>query len=565
MLGWRTVCPHCGLPGLRVALLLGVVMLSGCSTYGERQEAAVRAVERGDYELAESRFDESLKDSERDYLLYLLEVGMVRHLAGDYEGSNALLEQADQLRDTLTFRSGGARFAELMTSPASGPYRGAGYEYAYVNYFKALNYLALARETGDPQWLDAARVEARRLEIILNEFAADEGDYLELATQEEDSAGAFLRILRQLRGDYLDRDQLIYRDDAWGRFLTGITYENLGEWDSARIAYQQSALAYEQGYAEQYDLGGEPARQAWTAVVRMMRTGGGWADEWPRLVDRKQLDEEETRPLAADESLLLVVEHAGRVPPIGELNLLLHRQPEAQSLMLRPLISREGRAGQEQLVWFTLNYADHGIGDLLLRYQAGGALQVLDNPLRSKQVYIGPLWDLAQESGLLEGIGPVGVRVSVPWYPPAGPPPPESRLVTASEASRPLLTMADPEQIKRQERLRLAQDEMTAALLRETVRNTTSAAVSGAVSEHGNQDLGLILGLLGRAATTATARAETRHWATMPRRARMAMVRVPAETQTVRLEQRGRVQWEEEVSPRPRQVNLYLVRTFAQR
>lgn len=547
--------------------LLICLTLAACATYGEQQAAALRAVERGDYELAENRFTETLQARDRDHLLYLLEVGMVRHLAGDYEGSNALLEQADQLRDTLSVRSRGEQFAEFMTSPAQGPYRGTGYEFAYVNYFKALNYLALAQETGEVRWLEAARVESRRLEIILNEFAADEGDYLEQSTREDDSASAFLRILRQLRGDYLDRDQLIYRDDAWGRFLTGVAYENQGEWDNARISYQQAAVAYESGYAEQYDLGSEPARQAWTSVVRMMRTGGGWEDEWPRLVDDKQLDVEETRPLTADEALLLVVEHAGRVPPIGELNMILHQQPQAESLMLRPLISREGEAGREQLAWFTLLYADHGVGDLLLRYQAGGALQVLDNPLTSKQVYLGPLWELAEESGMLAGIGSVGVRVSVPWYPPAGPAPPPSRLHVGAGAQpqRELVTMADPEQIKRQERLRLARDEMTAALLRETVRNTTGAAVSGAVSEHANQEMGILIGLLGRLATTATARAETRHWATMPRRARMALVRVPAEAQTVRLEQRGRPQWEEEISPQPRQVNVYLVRSFGQR
>lgn len=553
---------HCG----KHCLWLVLLGLSACSTYGDRQAEAIRAVERGDYETAEARFTETLQERDRDYLLYLLEVGMVRHLAGDYQGSNALLQQADELRDTLPWRSGAERFGEFMTSPAQGPYRGAGYEYAYVNYFKALNFLAMAQETGDPRWLDAARVESRRLEIILNEFAADEGDYLEQATQEDDTASAFLRILRQLRGQYLDPEDLIYRDDAWGRFLTGVTYENLGEWDSARVAYQQAARAYELGYAEQYDLGPEPARLAWASVVRMMRTGGGWADEWPQLVEEHELDTAEIQPLAADESLLLVLEHAGRVPPIGEMNMILHRQPEAESLMLRPLVSREGEEGAQQLAWFTLHYADHGLGDLLLRYQAGGVLQVLDNPLHSKQVYLGPLWEVAQEVGLLDGIGPVGVRVSVPWYPPAGPEPAASRLHLGDDRQPVRLTvMADPEQIKRQERLRVAQDEMMAALLRETVRNTTSSAVSGAVSNHADEGLGLLINLLGRAATTATARAETRHWATMPRRARMALVRVQAEPQTLRLEQAGRTQWTREIDPVPRQVNLYLVRTFEQR
>ncbi|MEX1057969.1 MAG: hypothetical protein WED11_09565, partial [Natronospirillum sp.] len=416
--------------------------LSGCATYSERQAAALQAVEQGDYAAAEAHFTEALRP--RDALLYDLEVGMVRHLAGDYEGSNALLQHADEQRDALSVGGYAQQFSEFMTSPAQSVYRGAGYEYAYVNYFKALNFLAMAQSSGDSRWLDAARVEARRLDIILNEFSADAGDYLEQATASDTTADNFLQILRAFRGEYLDPADLVYRDDAWARFLTGVTYENLGEWDNARIAYQQAAQIYDLGYAEQYNLGSEPARMAWTAAVRMMRTGGGWQDEWPRLVDEQGLLEADTRPLSADEGVLLLVEHVDRVPPIGELNLFLHQQPEAQSLMLRPIISREGEEGLAQLAWFMVHYADHGIGDLLLRYRSGGVYQVLDDPLRSKQIFLGPLWDLAEESGFLAAIGPVGVRVSVPWYPPAGDPPSPSRFYWGGDgAGQRLFAVAD--------------------------------------------------------------------------------------------------------------------------
>lgn len=539
-----------------------VLMLAGCATYAERQSTALEAVEQGDYARAESEFSDALADRERDILLYHLEIGMVRHLAGDYEGSNAVLQWADDARDHLTYGGYGAQVGAFLTSPALGLYRGMSYEFAYVNYLKALNYLALAQQDNDPRWLDAARVESRRLEIILNEFAADEGDYLERATAEDDTASAFLRLLRQLRGQYLDPEDLIYRDDAWARFLNGVIYENLREWDNARIAYQQAAMAYEQGFAEQYRLGDEATRLAWTSVVRMMRTGGGWSDEWPRLVEDKGLHEPDTRPLGPDEGLVMVVEHTGRIPPIGELNLYLSLRPATRSLVLQPIISRGGEEGLAQRAWFTLHYGDHGIGDLFLRYQSGGVFQVLDNPLNSKVVPLGPLWDVAEETGFLAGIGQTGVRVSVPWYPPAGDPPRNAQLVHHESGQRLAMTpMANMEQVKRQERLRLAQEEMTAALLREIIRNTAGATAASAVSEHGDETVGLLLALLGRVATTATARAETRHWATLPRMARMGMVRMPVGEQTLQMTRGNLDLWQGSVDVQPRRVTVRYVRT----
>ncbi|MFY0664322.1 MAG: hypothetical protein JXQ97_06845 [Natronospirillum sp.] len=538
-----------------------VLLLAGCATYGDQQQEALKAVERGDYTSAEELFSSALQDRAREELLYYLEIGMVRHLAGDFAGSNSFLQRADDLRDALSVEAYGAQFRNFMTSPALGTYNGTPYEFAYVNYFKALNYLGLAQETGEERWLESARVEARRLEIILNEFAANEGDYLDVATAEDDKAAGFLSILRQLNGQYMDPVTLIYRDDAWARFLAGITYENLREWDSARVAYQAAAVAYESGYAEQYQLPDEATRLAWAATVRMMRTGGGWNDEWPRLVEEKGLSEEETRPLAADEALVLVVEHVGLIPPVGELNLYLTKRNASRSLSIEPVVSGSQAQQLEQLTWFTLHYADTGLFDLLARYQAGGVWSVLENPLRSKQVQLGPLWDIADEVGLLAGIGDFGVRVSVPYYPPAYEPPRATVLRVGGSSQGALHAVANIEQLARQERLRLAQEEMMAALLRETIKNAASANVSRAVSTN-NDGLGLLVSLAGRVATTATARAETRHWATLPAWARAVSARVPADETALALVVDERVLWQSDVSLRPRQVNIFYARTF---
>lgn len=536
------------------------LLLAGCATYGDRQAAALAAMERGDYETAETELTANLADNNHE-LLFALELGMLHHLAGNYALSNEYLERADRMRDSLYSQTRSERVAAFLTSPSAGPYRGSNYEFAYVNYHKALNYLALAQETGDPQWLDAARVESRRLEIILSEFAATEGDYLELATQDDEEQSRLARIIRAFQSRNLDTDQLVYRDDAWGRFLTGIAYENLGEWDNARVSYQQAAAAYEQGYADQYELGHDSTRMAWTSVVRMMRTGGGWSDTWPGLVAEKGLEEADTRPLEPGEGLLLVIEHAGRIAPVGELNLYVYARPNIQSVSIRPVATGSRETAQQQLAWFTLHYGDTGVANLVSRYMAGGVFELINDPLLSKQVYLGPLWDVAESSGFLSGLGQTGIRVSVPWYPPADGPPKTSELRVQNRYTQ-LSPVASIEGMQRQERLLSAQDEINAAIFREMSRNTMVAAASDLSAQMGNEGLGMLLQVAGRASAAATARAETRHWASLPATARASLLRLPADEHELILVTPVGQTWRHHAQVEPGRVNLKYIRTF---
>lgn len=544
---------------LGLALLMAI-LFSGCATYGDRQAAALEAMERGDYEEAETQFTANLADDDHE-LLFALELGVLHHLAGNLALSNEHFERADRLRDSLYSQTRAENVAAFLTSPSAGPYRGSNYEFAYVNYHKALNYLALAQETGDPQWLDAARIESRRLEIVLSEFAATEGDYLELASQEDEEKSSLARIIRAFQSQTLDAEQLVYRDDAWGRFLTGISYENLREWDNARVSYQQAAEAYEQGYASQYELGVESTRLAWTSVVRMMRSGGGWSETWPRLVEEKGLDEAETRPLDDEEGLLLVIEHAGRIAPVGELNLYVYARPNIQSIVIRPVATGSGAAAEQQMAWFSMHYGDTGVANLVSRYMAGGVFEVLNDPIRTKQVYLGPLWDVAESSGFLSGIGQTGMRVSVPWYPPAVSPPKASDLSVLDQQTR-VSPVASIEGMQRQERLLSAQDEINAAIFREFTRNTVVAAAGGLTEQVGGEGLGMLVQAAGRASAAATARAETRHWASLPATARASMLRLPTGEHDLTLITPSGQTWHQEAAVEPGRVNLKYIRTF---
>lgn len=542
----------------KFCMLLIVLALSGCATYGDRQAAAITALEQSDYERAAEQLSAAFSERDRDSALYHLELGMIRHLQGNFAASTQHLSQAYDLGDAFVGLTADQQWQRLVRNPTVLPYQPQGFELAYISYFQMLNAMLMAQQSEPAKiatFYQRARVEARRLDITLNTFNANDGDYLEQASRVDGRGRQVLRLLDALRGRYYDPESLRYRDDAWSRFLIGVTYENQREWDNARIAYQQAAQAYSAGFAEQYNLGTEPERLAWASVVRMMRTAGGYDNQWPQLVAEHDLDPLLLAPLGLDESLVLTIEHWGRVAPVGELNMILQQQPWSRSLMLRPVPSRGGDEGLEQLAWFMVLYADHGIANLLLRYQTGGVQNLLDNPLLSQQIFLGPLWNTAEQVGLLDGIGTVGIRVAVPWYPPAPlAPAPMTRLAP----NQPLILMANLEQKKRQQQLLQAHDVLRGAVLREWLRNTTVAAGSGLVSEQGNTQAGLILELLGRTAAMATVQADTRHWATLPQQVRVGLKRVPAEPQTVSL--RARQKSDFAVSPKPQQVHLLVVR-----
>jgi hypothetical protein len=128
---------------------------------------------------------------------------MTLQLAGDYQQSNAVLEQAEEELDRLYTRRISTETFAFMTNDTALPYEGDPYEQVLINVLKALNYARLG------QWQDAL-VEARRIDHRLN--------VLSDRTKEKNA----------------------YRDDGFARYLSGILYESTGDVNNAFIAYRKA-------------------------------------------------------------------------------------------------------------------------------------------------------------------------------------------------------------------------------------------------------------------------------------------------------------------------------------
>ncbi len=190
------------LPCALAALAAGA---AGCASHA-RDLAAVRAaLVTGDVPAAVGEF-EKLKGGKKD-LLYLLEKGYMMHVGERWAESNAAFERAEERAEELYTKSVTREAAALLTSDLVLPYRGMSYELHMVQYYRALNYLAL----GEP---DEALVEARKANAKLALYAEDAKD---------------------VEGP---------RQDAFMQYVTGLLYASEGEWNDAAVSFRDAARLY---------------------------------------------------------------------------------------------------------------------------------------------------------------------------------------------------------------------------------------------------------------------------------------------------------------------------------
>lgn len=194
---------------LKTALILLLIAFQSCGTYNSQTSDIESNLFNGDFDQAVAGIDQNkflLKD--RNRLLYLMEKGKIEHLRGNYDASNALLEEAYIMIDDRIKTNVGQAVAAKFTNPMAEPYKGEDFEKVTIHYYKALNYFHL----GMP---NEALVEAKRINIKLYE----------------------------LNENYKENKNK-YSEDAFSQILQGILYESTGDINNAFIAYRNAEEIY---------------------------------------------------------------------------------------------------------------------------------------------------------------------------------------------------------------------------------------------------------------------------------------------------------------------------------
>lgn len=180
------------------------MLLAGCGPSVNRYLLIESSLRAHDPKGADAIVQQAEKEyGEKSRVLYGMDRGMTLQLAGDYQQSNAVLEQAEEELDRLYTRKIRTESLAFMTNDTALFYEGDSYEQVLINVLKALNYAVLG------EWQDAL-VEARRIDQRLN--------VLSDRTQEKNA----------------------YRDDGLARYLSGILYESTGDVNNAFIAYRKA-------------------------------------------------------------------------------------------------------------------------------------------------------------------------------------------------------------------------------------------------------------------------------------------------------------------------------------
>lgn len=504
-----------------------VIFASGCATYGNDIQTALTFTQSGQPDKAAQAFEKVIQQDGSDRLLYYMELGVLKHLNGDYQESNRLLEQAERLVEELYTQSISEAVLVTMTNPTLADYKGQVFEDVYINYYKALNYLFLAEQainrTDRADLLDSALVEARRLDNKLTKLKNERGTYQDAEDKEEQTFTQILSLFEKLLGNYIDEEKLVFRENAYSHYLSGLLYEQQKEWDDARISYQKAAELYEKGYAKQVGVGDDMIGQAWLDTIRMMQKAGGWDSSISKLKWEKLNDDQrdKLRDYQYSDAELVVLNHQDFVPQKKELNFVMYVEPARKEMVLTPLLTGGAQDSTDKYAWFWMMYADKGILDVVERYSNGG----LDNVVRTlinKRVILGPAWDLVESLNIDSALRDGGVRVAVPYYPPIRKIS-ENNTLSVNGQDYDLIKAESLARLALNEQILSARTDLYEALARETLKNTL--LVESATSALGEENALLNYGL--KALTATTARADTRTWLTLP--AEIHVVRIPIE------------------------------------
>jgi hypothetical protein len=169
------------------------VFATGCASTSLNE--ARRDYFNGQYQKAADELAED-KFSEKDRVLFMMERGMIRQAAGDYDGSNKDLIDAYDATEKMTAISVGQDSASMVINDNVQDYAAVPFERTLLHSFTAKNHLMQSN------WENAA-VEARRtIESLSPEVKKD------------------------------------YPEDAYSRYMAGFCLSLIGDWSNAALQYR---------------------------------------------------------------------------------------------------------------------------------------------------------------------------------------------------------------------------------------------------------------------------------------------------------------------------------------
>lgn len=185
--------------------VLLLLLLGGCASYSQSHLAIQQSLFNNNPAQALKLLEKNSYD-DKDLFLYHADKAILLRILGKYSESNLEIERAKKQVAEFSATSITEEGAAFIINDSTRTYTGTPVEQVMLNIYAALNYLELHQT-------DSARVEILQVDTRLRSFIEDEPD-----------------------------NPLSF--DPFARYLSGIIFEDLGEWSDAMIAYRKAYNAY---------------------------------------------------------------------------------------------------------------------------------------------------------------------------------------------------------------------------------------------------------------------------------------------------------------------------------
>lgn len=247
-------------------LFLGCILfLQACATSAQKTAGMRNSMLNNQIEHALKAAETKL-NSEPDGVMENMNVGTLRQLIRDYEGSNQAFDVAKRRIEALYSTSITEQAGAAVINDETISFQGDKFEQILVHMYMAMNYINL----GQP---DSARVELLQSQVKMDEWG-EPGD-----------------------------------ESPFMRYFSGIVFEMLGEEDTATVSYRKAVDAYSNTF-EKHGL--STPRQLQSDLLRMLATMGLW-DEYKSY--KKQFELSQYKPLSSKgKGELVVIIGNGLVP-----------------------------------------------------------------------------------------------------------------------------------------------------------------------------------------------------------------------------------------------------------
>lgn len=260
---------------VRAAVLLVPAVLlpaAGCASHTAQRADFMRSYVVGNYAVAAQALPKREDVKEIDIVPYDMDVGMLRHVSGDYRGADQALDRAEQKIDDLFTKSVSEKIGALFWNDSTKSYAGEEFERIMVNVVRGYNFLMLND-------IEKAAVEFRKVSKKLQQY----GDRIKSFEQ-----------------------GFKYTDDGWAHYMAALTAEAFQDENAALVSYRNAVRAYRESGAA-FGMSAPPALVA--DALRAVRAAG---------VDEGEISQHFPKvapaaPLADGEGELVVVAGVGHV------------------------------------------------------------------------------------------------------------------------------------------------------------------------------------------------------------------------------------------------------------